>query len=144
MTKPIREPIAGSTAKLSAGSMPGRVTVKGIRFHAWHGLTKLEREIGVRYRVDVALSCDLAAAAAADRIEQAIDYREVHQLVVRTGRENSFYLIETLAAQLAQQLLQRFPCGEVEVRVEKETPVLDGVVDTVGVELVLTREQLQR
>ena len=52
--------------------MQGRITVKGIRFHAWHGLTKLEREIGVRYRVDVAMITDIAVAATTDRIADAI------------------------------------------------------------------------
>lgn len=119
--------------------MQGRITVKGIRFHAWHGLTKLEREIGVRYRVDVALVTDIAQAATSDRIADAIDYREVHQIVVRTGRENSYHLIETLVANLARKLLERFTCDSVEVSVEKETPVLDGVVDTVGVALTMCR-----
>ncbi|MFN7964481.1 MAG: dihydroneopterin aldolase [Acidobacteriota bacterium] len=122
--------------------MQGRITVKGIRFHAWHGLTKLEREIGVRYRVDVAMITDIAVAATTDRIADAIDYREVHQIVVRTGRENSYHLIETLVANIARTLLERFVCESVDVSVEKETPVLDGVVDTVGVAVTVRREEL--
>lgn len=124
--------------------MTGRVLVSGIRFHAFHGLTKLERQIGVRYRIDVALTADLARAAATDAIEDAIDYRDVHDLIVRIGRENSFHLIETLALRLARELLARFPAAEVELTVHKETPVLDGMVDSVGVALALRREDLAR
>ncbi len=124
--------------------MTGRVLVSGIRFHAFHGLTKLERQIGVRYRIDVALDADVARAAGRDAIEDAIDYRDVHDLVVKIGRENSFHLIETLAARLGRELCARYGGARVELRVLKETPVLDGVVDAVGVELTFTREDLDR
>lgn len=124
--------------------MQGRITVKGIRFHAWHGLTRMEREIGVRHRVDVAMVTNIAQAAQSDQIADTIDYREVHRIVVSVGRENSFHLIETLASKIARHLLERFAVEAVEVSVEKETPVLDGMVDTVGVSLQLRREDLSR
>lgn len=124
--------------------MTGRVLVSGIRFHAFHGLTKLERQIGVRHLIDVALVTEIGRAAASDQIADAIDYREVHDLVVRTGRENSFHLIETLAVRIAREILERFPCERIELSVRKETPVLDGVVDSVGVQLSLGREDLVR
>lgn len=124
--------------------MKGRVLVSGIRFHAFHGLTKLERQIGVRHRIDVAMVTEIGQPAATDNIEDAIDYREVHDLVVQVGRNNSFHLIETLASRIARELLARFPCEEVELAVRKETPVLDGVVDSVGVEVTMRREDLPR
>lgn len=122
--------------------MTGRVLVSGIRFHAFHGLTKLERQIGVRHRIDVAMTTEIGRPAETDRIEDAIDYREVHDLVVSIGRNNSFHLIETLAVRIARELLSKFPCEQVELTVRKETPVLDGVVDSVGVEVTLRREDL--
>jgi dihydroneopterin aldolase len=116
--------------------------VSGIRFHAFHGLTKLERQIGVRHRVDIALITEIARPASTDRIEDAVDYRTVHDVVVEVGRKNSFHLIETLAMRIAEEILKRFPCEAVELQVRKETPVLDGMVDTVGVDLTLRREDL--
>lgn len=121
--------------------MQGRITVKGIRFHAFHGLTKMEREVGVRHCVDVAMLADISKPAASDQIADTIDYREVHEIVVTVGRQNSYHLIETLAMQIASRLLARFPVEQVEVSVEKETPVLDGMVDTVGVALTMRREE---
>lgn len=117
--------------------LEGRVRVNGIRFHAFHGLTKLERQVGVRYRVDVELATDITAAAETDEIRHAVDYREVHAMVVEIGRRNSFHLIETLAVRIGRELLARWPAHRVRVVVDKETPVLDGVVDTVGVAVEL-------
>jgi dihydroneopterin aldolase len=123
--------------------MQGRIRISGIRFHAFHGLTRLERQVGVRHRVDLAMTTDLRPSAEGDRIEDTIDYREVHDVVVRVGRQNSFHLIETLAVKICREILRRFPgCSEVEAVVTKETPVVDGMVDTVGVELTLSREDL--
>jgi dihydroneopterin aldolase len=122
--------------------MLGRVVVNGIRFHAFHGLTKLERQIGVRRRVDVALLTKTGRVARSDRIENAVDYRTVHDVVVDVGRKNSFHLIETLALRIAEEIMARFPCAAVELHVCKETPVLDGMVDSVGVSLTLRREDL--
>jgi dihydroneopterin aldolase len=118
----------------------GRITVTGIRFHAFHGLTPLERKVGVRYRVDVAVEADISAAAESDRIEDTIDYRTVHDLVVRIGRRNSFHLIETLASRIATEILASFECEMVDVEVNKETPVVEGIVDSVGVALSMRRE----
>ncbi len=124
--------------------MRGRITVSGIRFHAFHGLTKLERQIGVRHRVDVAMTADIAQAAESDRIQDTVDYRDIHDIVVRVGRQNSFYLIETLAARICREILEAHNVDDVSVSVKKETPVLDGMVDTVGVEMTMTKEDLDR
>ena len=121
--------------------MQGRILVTGIKFHGFHGLTRIEREIGVRYSVDVELECDLEAAAASDRVKDTIDYRGVHHTVVEIGRKESYHLIETLAAKIAAALLARTKAGAVTVRVHKETPILDGIVDSVSVELRRERKK---
>src|SRR5262245_35401815 len=118
--------------------MPDTVFIEGIRFHGFHGLTRLEREIGVRYAVDVSMQAALEDAVRSDRIADTVDYRKVHQRILEIGRDESFRLIETLAGRIAEALLDEFPISEVRVRVRKETPVLDGIVAAVGVEMTLT------
>jgi len=119
-----------------------RILVGGIKFHAYHGLTKLERKVGVRCSIDVELETDLEDASRSDDLAHTIDYREVHALVLSLGRDGgSYHLIEALAGHLAEALLERFPPVEaVTVRVRKETPVLDGIVDYVGAEVTRARE----
>lgn len=119
--------------------MPDKVLLSGIKFHGFHGLTKMERRIGVRYRVDVELEMDLEAAIRSDQIRDTVDYRRVHDLIVEIGRGESYRLIETLAGRIAAALLESTPAAAVKVRVQKETPVLDGIVEGVGVELSRAR-----
>jgi dihydroneopterin aldolase len=115
---------------------PDRIVVGGIKFHAYHGFTKLERQVGVRCSIDVEMSLDLTSAARSDSLKDTIDYRGVHALVLEIGRErDSYHLIESLAGHIAESILERYPVREVTVRVRKETPLLDGIVDYVGVEV---------
>lgn len=113
----------------------GKILVSGIKFHGYHGLTRIEREIGVRYSVDVEMTCDLASAVKSDRVKDTIDYRAVHHLVVEVGKGSSYHLIETLASKLLDALLQQTAASAILVRVRKETPILDGIVDSVSVEI---------
>jgi len=117
-----------------------RIIVGGIKFHGYHGLTKLERQVGVRCSIDVELRVDLTAAAASDDLHDTIDYRKVHALVLEMGQDGgSFHLIEALAGNIADAILERFPVPGVTVRVRKETPVLNGIVDYVGAEVTRDR-----
>ena len=83
-------------AAKSEGAGGDRIIVGGIKFHAYHGFTKLAREVGVRCSIDVEMKLDLSAAIRSDRLGDTIDYREVHRLVLEIGREwRSFHLIES-------------------------------------------------
>ena len=115
--------------------MPDRITVSGIRFHARHGVTRIEREIGVRYSVTIEMERDLSTSMQSDRLEDTVDYARVHRDVLDVARRDSFYLMETLAGQIMAHLLDAYPIDAVHVRIRKETPVLDGIVDWVGVEV---------
>ncbi len=117
-----------------------RIVVGGIKFHAYHGLTQLEREVGVRCSIDVEMTADLRPAIASDRLSDTIDYREIHRLVLSIGQDrNSFHLIESLAGRIAEAILDRFRVAEVTVRVRKETPIIDGIVDYIGVQVTRRR-----
>jgi dihydroneopterin aldolase len=117
-----------------------RIIVGGIKFHGYHGLTKLERQVGVRCSIDVEMRLNLQEASLSDELAHTIDYREVHALVLEMGQDGgSFHLIESLAGHMADAILERFAVEGVTVRVRKETPVLNGIVDYVGAEVTRDR-----
>jgi dihydroneopterin aldolase len=112
-----------------------RIFLEGIKFHGFHGLTRSERQIGVRLSVDVTLELDLTRSGKSDRVKDTVDYRKVHERVVELGRGKSHKLLESFAVTLLDCLTQAFAAERITVRVRKETPVLDGIVDSVGVEM---------
>jgi dihydroneopterin aldolase len=120
------------------------VFVEGIKFHGFHGLTRLERQVGVRLSVDVRLDVDLSKAGRTDRVADSLDYRKVHEKVMQVGRGRSHRLLESFASTLLDELLRDFAAERVTVRVRKETPVLDGIVDSVGVEMSRSRGEAVR
>ena len=122
--------------------MTDRIFIEGIKFHGYHGLTRMEREVGVRLSVDVTLWVCLDGSGNSDELAQTLDYREVHRRVVELGRGRSHRLIESFGLTVVEMLLSEFPADRVTVRVRKETPVLDGIVDSVGVEISRSREEI--
>jgi dihydroneopterin aldolase len=78
-----------------------------------------ERREGQTFLFDVALE---VAQPAADRIEDAVDYREVAAVVREASDNRRFDLLETLAATVADTLAERFPVEHVRVRVRKPRP----------------------
>jgi dihydroneopterin aldolase len=112
-----------------------RIFIEGIKFHGFHGMTRMERQVGVRLSVDVSLELDLYPAGRSDNVRHALDYRKVHARVVEIGRASSHRLLESYAVALMNALFEEFSVESITVRVRKETPVLDGIVDSVGVEL---------
>jgi dihydroneopterin aldolase len=126
--------------KARGALLEGKIIVSGIKFHGYHGLTRIEREIGVRYSVDVEMTLDLGPAAESDEVQKTIDYRSVHHTVLEVGRNNSYHLIETLADRIASAVMKSTIASCLLVRVRKETPILDGIVDSVSVEIVRRRE----
>lgn len=124
--------------------MTDRIFIEGIKFHGFHGLTRLERQVGVRLSVDVSLDHDLEKSGRSDRMADTVDYAKVHRKVIEVGRGPSHKLLESFALTLIEALLADFPADRVSVTVRKETPVLDGIVSCVGVEMSRGRKKGKR
>jgi dihydroneopterin aldolase len=116
-----------------------RIFIEGIKFHGYHGLTRMERQVGVRLAVDVLLDLDLEPSGRSDNVRHTVDYRKIHERVITIGRGSSHRLLESFALTLIDALFAEFVADRITVRVRKETPVLDGIVDSVGVELTRLR-----
>jgi 7,8-dihydroneopterin aldolase/epimerase/oxygenase len=93
------------------------VEVSGLELHGHHGASEDEQERGQTFLFDVRL--EVSDAALADRIEDAVDYREVVRCVQETSDGRRFALLEALAAATADAIVARFPVERVRVRVRK-------------------------
>ncbi len=102
-------------------------------------MTGEERRIGQRYRLDLELFLDLAGAGRTDDLRDTVSYAEVHNAVVSVLRDRPFKLIEAAADRVAGVVLDRFPVGQVTVRLAKLLPPIDGVVASAGVEITRRR-----
>jgi len=96
-----------------------RIELTAIELHGFHGVLEHERSEGQRFLVDVELDFTDTKAATSDRIEDAIDYRDVVAAVVEVSDSRAYHLLEALAYALAQTLHARFPVERTCVRVRK-------------------------
>jgi dihydroneopterin aldolase len=108
-----------------------RIELRGIELHGFHGALHWEREQGQRFLFDVEL--EVGEAGSTDRLEDAVDYREVVACVREVSDGQPFHLLEALAAALADELVARFPVAQASVRVRKPDVALDVPVEHAAV-----------
>ena len=100
-----------------------KIQLEAIELHGYHGVLDWEREQGQRFLVDVEL--DVQQAGSSDRIEDAVDYREVLACVREVSEGRAYRLLEAFATALADTLFERFSVAGVRVRVRKPDVALE-------------------
>jgi dihydroneopterin aldolase len=93
------------------------VEVEALEIFGRHGVEHEERERGQVFLYDLRL--EVPDAAESDRLEDAVDYVEVAEVVKGVSDARNFNLLEALAAAVADALVERFPVERVRVRVRK-------------------------
>jgi dihydroneopterin aldolase len=93
------------------------VEIRGLEVFGHHGVGEEERRRGQPFLFDVWL--EVPDNALSDRIEDAVDYREVAETVREVSAAQTYNLLEALAAATADAIVERFPVEAVRVRVRK-------------------------
>lgn len=120
--------------------MSDKIFLNGAQFFAYHGVSDHEQHVGGLYVVDVELIYGVLSAAKSDDLTQTISYSEVYRTVREIVQGKSHRLVESLAEQIADTLLARYPAEHVMVRVKKQPPPIDGIIEAAGVEIVRTKK----
>ena len=129
----------------SGSDILGQVAIRGIQATGRHGVGDDERARPQPFEVDVALRADLSPAAASDRLEDTVDYTALLTLVTARVQDDTFHLIETLAASIGRAILERWPIvAEVEVAIRKVEVALPGPASGVEVRINLRRQRRGR
>ena len=93
-----------------------RVELRGLTLYGYHGVEESEQRDGQTFLYDVCL--EVGDRGADDRIEGAVDYREVARAVQEVNGRR-FDLLEALATATADLLWERFRPDWLRVRVRK-------------------------
>jgi dihydroneopterin aldolase len=107
------------------------VELRGLRLHGRHGVHAHEKEQGQDFVFDLEL--DVGERGLSDRLEDAVDYRELARAVEQVSDARSYDLLEALAAAVADELLRRFGAERARVRVSKPAVRPGGLEGTAGV-----------
>jgi 7,8-dihydroneopterin aldolase/epimerase/oxygenase len=112
-----------------------RITLRGLRFNARHGVGTDERAAPQPIEVDLLLWLDLSRAAASDDLADTVDYAAAFEVARRVVEGRSFHLLEALAGAISDAVLAAFSVDELEVRVRKPKAPLPGAFETVEIRL---------
>ncbi len=112
-----------------------RITLAGAKLYPRIGTTPEERSAPQECQADLTIWGDFKAAAATDSLDSSIDYCRVLSVAQETARRQEYCLLETLAHQLARNILQQFPINRVCVKLRKRPASLMGEIDFVEVEM---------
>lgn len=97
------------------------------------GIWEWERRVKQTVIIDVEIAADIRRAAASDRIEDTIDYKQVAKRLLAFAGESQFHLVETLTERIAQVIVTEFGVSWVKVRLNKQGAIR-GARD-VGIEI---------
>ena len=113
------------------------IKIKNASFYAYHGALKEEQHIGGKFEADVEMFTDFSNAAKTDDLNLTINYDEVYKFMNKIVYEKKYYLIETLATVIADELLKKYSdIYKIIVRVRKNSVPVGGVIDCVEAEVI--------
>jgi dihydroneopterin aldolase len=99
-----------------------KVELYGLEVFGYHGVLEEERREGQTFLFDVEI--EVSDAALSDRIEAAVDYRDVVARVEQVSARRKFQLLEALAAATADAIVADLAVQAARVRVRKRPPTL--------------------
>lgn len=118
-----------------------KIILKTLKFAGCHGVLPQEKNRPQTFVVDANLLLDLKTAGQQDSLEASIDYGQVYLKVKHIVEDNSYNLIETLAENISQRLLQDFPLLEaVEITVYKPDAPVAGEFEHMAVQIYRSRQ----
>jgi dihydroneopterin aldolase len=119
---------------------PDQIIVQGIEFYAYHGVPDAEQQIGHRYRVDLVVDLDLREAGRTDDLRHTVSYGDLARLVIQIGTSQQRRLLESLAEQMCNAILEQFPAIQrVELFIAKRLPPTGTITELAGVKIVRVR-----
>lgn len=115
--------------------MSDRIVIKGLKVFGYHGASRVEREHGQHFIVDIESSLDLHEAGSTDLLGRTLDYESLIKEVQRIISMERYTLLEALAQRIADYVLERPDIVGVLVRVSKTKPQIEADLEAVQVEI---------
>lgn len=116
--------------------MKALIELENMEFHAGHGCYALEKVVGNRFLVNLAMEVEAGEAAAEDDLSKSVNYLDVYRIVQEQMAITS-NILENVCQRIIDALCERFPqTGRITVKVSKLAPPLGGKVEKISVTVV--------
>jgi dihydroneopterin aldolase len=122
----------------------GYIELKGLCFHACHGVMAQERMTGGEFIVDVRVKADLTGAVRNDDVSCTLNYAEIYE-IIKNEMLTPSNLLEHLAGRMGEAMFDRFPqMEELTVTVTKRNPPMGAQTEGAAVTLHLINDKTRR
>lgn len=119
-----------------------KILLNNLGFYGYHGVLKEEAVLGQKFFIDMELYLDTKKAGETDDMNKSVSYADVYEVTKNIVENKRFNLIESLAENIASEVLNKFELIEgVMVRVKKPEAPVPGIYDYFGVEIKRARNE---
>ncbi|MDF7667409.1 dihydroneopterin aldolase [Orbaceae bacterium ESL0727] len=116
-----------------------RVLIEGLTVITTIGVYDFEKKIKQKLIIDIEMAWDNQPAGKRDDVAHCLDYFEVSTTVTKFIETGRFGLIETVAEQVAELIIEQFQVPWLRIKVSKPGAVVNA--QNVAVMIVRQREQ---
>ena len=113
----------------------GYISLRDVRFRAFHGVLPQERRVGGDFLVTVRVGYPLERAMETDNVDDTLDYSALYALVEREMAEPS-KLLEHVAGRIVKAITTSFPeVTSVDLELTKLNPPMGADSEGAAVEV---------
>ena len=113
----------------------GYISLRNVRFHAFHGVLPQERQVGGDFLVTVRVGYPLERAMETDNVDDTLDYAALYALVKKEMAAPS-KLLEHVAGQIVKAITTSFPkVTSVDLELTKLNPPMGADCEGAAVEV---------
>lgn len=95
------------------------VYIRELEIETVIGIYDWEREVKQVVSLDLDMATDIYKAAQSEKIEDTLDYKAVSKRLIAFISESKFLLVETMAEQVANILMEEFNVPWLRLRLSK-------------------------
>lgn len=96
-----------------------KILINELKVETIIGCFAWERQVKQAVLIDLEIDFDTKAAGNSDNLKQTLDYHLLASVVTEFVANSQFKLIEALAEQIAQLILEKFTLTRIAIKISK-------------------------
>ncbi len=117
-----------------------KLGIKNAVYYSYHGVKAEEKKLGGKYQVDLDLWYDATKAIINDGVNDALNYEEAMFCISEIISGESYNLIETIANEILNLVMEKFPqCEKATIRLRKLAVPIRRPIDYIEAEQTMER-----
>ncbi|MBO4718426.1 MAG: dihydroneopterin aldolase [Prevotella sp.] len=119
------------------------ISLRNVRFYAFHGVMPQERRVGADFLVTLRVGFPLEKAMLSDEIGDTLNYAALYT-VVQTEMKKPSNLLEHVVGRIADAIVKRFPqVTSIDLELTKQNPPMGADCDGAVVEIHLINDKTE-